>query len=49
MKSTIPAPIVALLPGLLLAGPAVADSLSFYDPTGDDNGPGSYLYPTDSV
>lgn len=37
---------------LLLAAAAtvaLADSVSFKDPTGDDNGPGQYVYPTDSV
>lgn len=34
----------------LLAAPALAgDKVSFKDPTGDDNGPGTYKYPTDSV
>jgi carbohydrate-binding DOMON domain-containing protein len=36
--------------GLLLAGAVFAQSgVSFKDPTGDDNGPGTYTYPTDSV
>lgn len=37
----------------LLLTPAVAagqvDTISFKDPVGDDNGPGSYTYPTDEV
>ncbi len=33
---------------VLLAVPAVAQVM-FEDPTGDDNGPGNYVYPTDSV
>ena len=34
----------------LLAGPALADGkVSFKDPAGDDNGPGTYTYPTDAV
>jgi carbohydrate-binding DOMON domain-containing protein len=34
----------------LLATPALAgDKVSFKDPTGDDNGPGTYVYPTDVV
>ncbi len=28
---------------------AVAQEVAFKDPTGDDNGPGTYTYPTDSV
>src|SRR3954447_7788523 len=36
--------------GVLLAGVASAQSgASFKDPVGDDNGPGSYTYPTDGV
>ena len=36
--------------GLMLAGAAFAQSgVSFKDPTGDDNGPGKYTYPTDGV
>jgi carbohydrate-binding DOMON domain-containing protein len=36
--------------GVLLAGAALAQSgVSFKDPVGDDNGPGNYTYPTDSV
>src|SRR5262245_66337796 len=36
--------------GLLLAGAALAQSgVSFKDPANDDNGPGSYTYPTDQV
>src|ERR1044071_8912361 len=34
---------------LLLAGAASAQKVSFSDPTGDDNGPGNYTYPTDGV
>ncbi|HWM92052.1 MAG TPA: glucodextranase DOMON-like domain-containing protein [Thermoanaerobaculia bacterium] len=34
---------------LLLAGTASAQKVSFKDPTGDDNGPGNYTYPTDGV
>ncbi len=36
--------------GLLLAGAALAQSgVSFKDPANDDNGPGTYTYPTDQV
>jgi carbohydrate-binding DOMON domain-containing protein len=34
----------------LLSVPALADNkVTFKDPTGDDNGPGTYKYPTDTV
>lgn len=39
----------AVLAGALLAAPVLAQEASFKDPTGDDNGPGSYTYPTDGV
>lgn len=38
--------------GLLLAGLcslAMAGEVTFKDPTGDDDGPGGYIYPTDAV
>jgi len=42
--------ITAAAAGLLLAGAAFAQSgVSFKDPANDDNGPGSYTYPTDQV
>ncbi len=38
------------LAAALLSAPALAaDKVSFKDPTGDDNGPGNYKYPTDTV
>lgn len=40
---------VAVAAGLLLASAATAQKVSFKDPTGDDNGPGTYTYPTDAV
>lgn len=40
---------LAIAAGLLLASTATAQKVSFKDPTGDDNGPGSYTYPTDAV
>ena len=40
---------MAALAGLLLASAATAQKVSFKDPTGDDNGPGNYTYPTDAV
>ncbi|MGE5176867.1 MAG: glucodextranase DOMON-like domain-containing protein [Hyphomicrobiales bacterium] len=39
----------AVLAGALLAVPVLAQEVSFKDPTGDDNGPGTYTYPTDAV
>lgn len=41
--------LVAAVAGLLLAGPAFAQKVSFKDPANDDNGPGNYTYPTDQV
>jgi len=35
--------------GVLLVGPARAGTVVLEDPTGDDDGPGSYTYPTDPV
>ena len=40
---------IAAIALLLLAGTASAQKVSFKDPTGDDNGPGTYTYPTDGV
>src|SRR6266545_1239863 len=40
---------LAVAAGLLLASAATAQKVSFKDPTGDDNGPGNYTYPTDAV
>ena len=40
---------LAVAAGLLLASAATAQKVSFKDQTGDDNGPGSYTYPTDAV
>src|SRR6218665_101233 len=38
------------LAAALLGAPALAaNKVSFKDPTGDDNGPGKYTYPTDTV
>jgi carbohydrate-binding DOMON domain-containing protein len=37
------------LAGALAAAPAWAEKVTFNDPTGDDNGPGNYVYPTDAV
>lgn len=38
-----------LAAAFLFAAPALAGSLSFTDPKGDDDGPGTYKYPTDAV
>jgi carbohydrate-binding DOMON domain-containing protein len=40
---------IYLLAVLLVAGSAFAQTVSFKDPTGDDDGPGTYTYPTDAV
>ena len=39
--------IVTLLVLVLLPAAALADSITFQDPEGDDDGPGTYTYPTD--
>ena len=41
--------ICALAVGLTLASAARAEGVKFMDPTGDDKGPGNYVYPTDAV
>jgi carbohydrate-binding DOMON domain-containing protein len=41
--------LTAAVAGLLLASAAFAQKITFKDPTGDDNGPGNYTYPTDAV
>ncbi len=41
--------LFAVLVGALLCAVATAQEVKFDDPTGDDNGPGEYAYPTDSV
>jgi carbohydrate-binding DOMON domain-containing protein len=41
--------ICALAVGFALAGAAQAAGVKFADPTGDDKGPGGYVYPTDAV
>ena len=40
---------VVLAAGVLAAGLAGAQTVTFKDPTGDDFGPGAYTYPTDTV
>lgn len=41
--------ILAALAGLGLAAPVLAADVEFRDPVGDDQGPGSYTYPTDAA
>jgi carbohydrate-binding DOMON domain-containing protein len=40
---------LALMATAVVAAAAVAQEVSFKDPIGDDNGPGTYTYPTDAV
>ena len=40
---------VLLLATAVFAGSALAQEVSFKDPSGDDKGPGNYVYPTDKV
>ncbi len=40
---------LAVLAVVVLAAAASAQEVVFKDPTGDDNGPGTYTYPTDAV
>lgn len=48
MKSWIRVSVL-LLAVALVAGAASAQEVSFKDPSGDDKGPGTYVYPTDKV
>lgn len=41
--------LMAAAAGLLLVSAAAAQKITFKDPVGDDNGPGTYTYPTDAV
>jgi carbohydrate-binding DOMON domain-containing protein len=41
--------VMAVAAGILTTAALVAQEVSFKDPTGDDNGPGKYTYPTDTV
>ncbi len=41
--------LMAAAAGLLLVSAAGAQKITFKDPVGDDNGPGTYTYPTDGV
>ncbi len=41
--------MAVLAAALVLAGAAGAEDIKLTDPTGDDHGPGDYVYPTDQV
>lgn len=43
------ATFAVLCAAICVAGAATAQQVSFKDPTGDDFGPGNYVYPTDTV
>lgn len=47
--ATKKAGFAALFAAVLAAAPVYSQDVSFKDATGDDNGPGTYTYPTDSV
>jgi len=49
MRSPVRFAILAAFAAALTGGWASAQEVSFKDPTGDDNGPGKYTYPTDTV
>lgn len=40
---------LGILGAFLFSSTAWAEEIAFTDPTGDDNGPGTYIYPTDAV
>jgi carbohydrate-binding DOMON domain-containing protein len=48
MKTWIRIPVLVLFTALV-ASAALGQEVSFKDPTGDDKGPGTYVYPTDKV
>ncbi len=49
MKNTWRFVVLAALGAVVLATAAAAQEVYFKDPAGDDNGPGTYTYPTDKV
>jgi carbohydrate-binding DOMON domain-containing protein len=49
MKRTLLRTLAGLALASLAASPAMAASVVFTDPIGDDHGPGNYTYPTDAV
>lgn len=48
-RSAWKAMFAVLAAAICVAGAASAQQVSFKDPTGDDFGPGNYVYPTDTV
>ena len=49
MLKWLRSPVLVALALGLVAGSALAQEVVFKDPTGDDKGPGNYVYPTDKV
>jgi carbohydrate-binding DOMON domain-containing protein len=49
MREKLLIAVAAVLAGVLLAGAVAAQEVVFKDPVGDDDGPGTYTYPTDSA
>ncbi|MFN7985878.1 MAG: glucodextranase DOMON-like domain-containing protein [Thermoanaerobaculia bacterium] len=49
MLKWLRSPVLVALALCLVAGSALAQEVVFKDPTGDDKGPGNYVYPTDKV
>jgi carbohydrate-binding DOMON domain-containing protein len=49
MRSKRSSVVALAVAATLAAGSAFAGTVVFTDPTGDDNGPGKYTYPTDQV
>jgi carbohydrate-binding DOMON domain-containing protein len=49
MRSKRSSVVAMAVAATLAAGSAFAGTVTFTDPTGDDNGPGKYTYPTDQV
>lgn len=49
MRKLLNVGLLALSAAVLVVTGAAAEGVSFEDPTGDDNGPGEYSYPTDAV
>ena len=49
MSRSYPLRLTAALALVALGATASAQQITFKDPTGDDNGPGTYKYPTDTV
>jgi len=49
MKHSVKSLLAGVLGATFLAAGANAASVTFKDPVGDDNGPGTYVYPTDAA